>query len=1120
MKRMVNHSSLAFGARMLAIASLLALAGCGGDTGTQPDAGGKGGKGGGSAKGGAGGSTGGTSAGVGGSLGGSGGGDAAGTGGSAGTGGTAGTGGSAGTGGTAGSAGTGGTAGSAGTGGTGASTGDAGTGGTAGSAGTGGTAGSAGSSGAAGSGGTTDGGNDDASDGSVRDGATTGTACTAAADCASNFCVDGVCCDTACTTGCSACVNTKTGQADGVCKPITANTDPDNECPQEAASTCGNDGMCDGLGACRKWGTGITCAIEACTGSTYTPTRVCNGTGACQTVTSVSCGAYLCGATTCKTTCATNSDCIQGDFCMGTTCVGLKGVGATCGAASECSSNFCVDGFCCESACSGGCFACSNAKTGQGDGFCKPISAGTDPDNECPQDTQSSCGLDGQCDGTGQCRRWSGTVCVSESCSGSTYTPARTCNGSGVCQTVATQSCGAYQCGATACKVACTGDIDCAGGNFCLGGICSTVKGQGAPCSNAAQCSTGACVDGVCCESACAGGCMACASAKTTAADGLCRPVLGGTDPDNECTQDPSASCGRDGTCDGAGGCRKYTVGTVCVGQTCTGSTFTPAQTCDGAGTCLPSTNQQCGVYMCGATSCLTACVTNADCTAGNHCSAGMCVPQEGNGTACAVAGDCASGNCVDNVCCNTACNGTCQVCNATNSLGICKSADPGTNPRNDCTASAQSSCGTDGFCDGSGACRLWGTSTACSAGSCASGSATAPGMCSGTGTCNAGTTASCGAYQCSGTACGTTCTTDAACNGFCAGGACYASSTVNLAGNGNLEYGDATGWTVGGGTGVIQNAGTTPATVHAGTYAFGDTARAALSNGPQYNLPTGAGVYNVTLWAMQNSVDSMPAAVQVNRSCGGSTAMLSDFPTIGSFGFPLARGVWTQVTGTVDLSSSAGGQGTNCQPNDPTTPGTVRAATLYINQTGTDPVVPNVYVDDLVVTVTDNHNLIGNPNFEGGVTNGWQTSGGGTLSISTTAFVSGSKGLAMMGRGQTSAGPKWPMPIGAAKYNFNFNVLHDGNMNHNLILQPTYHCKGETSDHFPFPGIVTVQNVGGNSWTTLSGTYTFPPASAAGCQLTSAAVYVQQEFVNGGSCAGIECPNLYIDDVSITVAP
>ena len=90
--------------------------------------------------------------------------------------------------------------------------------------------------------------------------------------------------------------------------------------------------------------------------------------------------------------------------------------------------------------------------------------------------------------------------------------------------------------------------------------------------------------------------------------------------------------------------------------------------------------------------------------------------------------------------------------------------------------------------------------------------------------------------------------------------------------------------------------------------------------------------------------------------------------------------------------------------------------------------------------------------------------------------------------------------------------------MPHDLVLQPTYTCLGGTAQ-YP-PPIATATQVGGNGWNTLSGTVTFPPANAAaGCKLTAAGIYMQQE----GStvlCATGECPDLFVDDVSITLAP
>ena len=70
--------------------------------------------------------------------------------------------------------------------------------------------------------------------------------------------------------------------------------------------------------------------------------------------------------------------------------------------------------------------------------------------------------------------------------------------------------------------------------------------------------------------------------------------------------------------------------------------------------------------------------------------------------------------------------------------------------------------------------------------------------------------------------------------------------------------------------------------------------------------------------------------------------------------------------------------------------PGLVRASTLYLNQYDdmSSPPKPALYLDDVVVTVTDGHNLVGNPNFEAGLPDGWSVSAGSAMPmISTTVF-------------------------------------------------------------------------------------------------------------------------------------
>src|SRR6185369_2129983 len=95
-----------------------------------------------------------------------------------------------------------------------------------------------------------------------------------------------------------------------------------------------------------------------------------------------------------------------------------------------------------------------------------------------------------------------------------------------------------------------------------------------------------------------------------------------------------ASTCGRDGMCDGAGACERWTAGTVCVAGSCAGGVSTPARTCNGAGTCQTVTTSACNPYVCGATACKTSCGSNADCDATHFCSGGGCVSTNANGVA------------------------------------------------------------------------------------------------------------------------------------------------------------------------------------------------------------------------------------------------------------------------------------------------------------------------------------------------------------------------------------------------------------------------------------------------------------------------------------------------------
>src|SRR5262249_42431074 len=148
--------------------------------------------------------------------------------------------------------------------------------------------------------------------------------------------------------------------------PVKPGTDPDNECTDEGATSCKQDGLCDGARGCQKYAVGTVCAVASCAGpSSGNATHTCDSTNTCVDSGTRPCASgYACVGTSCKTSCAVDTDCVSGYICSSGQC--LRSNGQTCGGNSACASGFCVDGFCCNEACTGACRACSAAKKGSG----------------------------------------------------------------------------------------------------------------------------------------------------------------------------------------------------------------------------------------------------------------------------------------------------------------------------------------------------------------------------------------------------------------------------------------------------------------------------------------------------------------------------------------------------------------------------------------------------------------------------------------------------------------------------------------------------------------------------------------------------------------------------------
>jgi hypothetical protein len=140
---------------------------------------------------------------------------------------------------------------------------------------------------------------------------------------------------------------------------------------------------------------------------------------------------------------------------------------------------------------------------------------------------------------------------------------------------------------------------------------------------------------------------------------------------------------------------------------------------------------------------------------------------------------ECASGVCADGVCCQGACNTKCYACaKAYTGVadGTCAPVTNNTTHASDCAATAQTSCGTTGKCNGAGACQFW-TGT-CAPQTCTTTTlSTATSSCNGSGTCVAGAQTACGNYLCNGStgACRSTCGGDTDCStgNYCTSGSC-----------------------------------------------------------------------------------------------------------------------------------------------------------------------------------------------------------------------------------------------------------------------------------------------------------------------------------------------------------
>jgi hypothetical protein len=447
-----------------------------------------------------------------------------------------------------------------------------------------------------------------------------GATCANKDDCESGFCADGVCCATACTGACMAC---NTVGAPGECVNVPAGQqDPHKVCADQGKQSCGTSGVCDGQGQCAKYASGTVCGDATCSGNAAVPAATCDGKGTCVPGAAVACAPFACAGGACRTTCAGPQDCLAPNVCAAGSC-GKRGLGQNCSGDGECESNHCADGVCCMTACAGACKSCNLAQT---KGTCTNVTAGAaDPHGVCKDAGATSCGQNGACNGSGGCQLYpANTKCGVESCSSDSYRAAPTCDGSGTCRQAAAQPCAPNRCNGTKCGVTCNDDGDCVPPNTCSASGSCGKKPNGAVCSTDAQCESGACSQGYCCNVKCSDSCKSCGLPNSR---GTCINVpAGGADPAGVCVRDAENTCGNDGTCDGDGRCRKGMRSQTCGSPRCSGNSYTAVGHCSGSGSCELPPAVACNDYACRTSGCATSCTNQGDCAASaDACITGKC---------------------------------------------------------------------------------------------------------------------------------------------------------------------------------------------------------------------------------------------------------------------------------------------------------------------------------------------------------------------------------------------------------------------------------------------------------------------------------------------------------------
>jgi hypothetical protein len=538
---------------------------------------------------------------------------------------------------------------------------------------------------------------------------------------------------TTCCSGQLACRNLNSDKANcGACGTVCDDPKRANVCDPALHCACNTIPQCTGANFCDPSGSGTCkpCSENGHCGDTCDP---CGAGQSCQPLAGMP-GRFSCG-------CVSDTGCTSPGqpYCnLGSgACQALAPQGHTCGGPVTCAASLtCVDGYCCNSACSGAANACAACNLPGNLGTCTAVGAGMA--NPGSKTCAGSGSCIGTCQGSAACS-FPTSSCGTASCNTTTnrFVAVGTCSGSpnGTCNQAADAPCpNNLRCeNTTSCRASCTSDAHCLSGFFCNNaGACQSQKtlnqscmltgggtnadcymsgncaecGANLTCNVAAQqcklvngqscsgvpanCTTGLCPGGICCNEACNGGCANGCSTGTCAADSLgttCsddnKRVCDGVATTCPSTCQNNNQCTTGNYCSGGGACTPCSSGGACnAAQRCFGLCGS-GNYCD-AGFCgvcnddvacgssctnctLQATNKVCV----GGTSC--GCTTDSDCAATSYCNSGTCTACATNAPCGGGSNHCGNGNCGANNWCNGT-PGNCVSC-STSLGGPCSAA-------------------------------------------------------------------------------------------------------------------------------------------------------------------------------------------------------------------------------------------------------------------------------------------------------------------------------------------------------------------------------------------------------------------------------------------------------------